>query len=223
MKPTKKTWLIAFLLTAVSSLPAVAQSTKADIFSGSARITWLGIDFTQTKFIGTANAKVFGIGKRENNGDVSPEEFRDDYTLGWNRLFVNEQKKYDVAESIHHSSVDYAIDVAKTSNAKAKFDKLYSDNPSDFKLIDEAKIASVVKDYDFQNHEGIGYIFFVSGMNKGMDKAGVWITFIDMKAKTVLLTKYYEGKPGGFGLKNYWAKAFLNVMKDVKYDYKGWK
>jgi len=220
MKPTKNTWLIAFLLTVVSSLPAVAQSTKADIFSGSAKITWLGLDFTQTRFIGMAEAKIMGIGKKDN---ITPEQFRDEYTLGWNRLFVTEQQKYDVAESIHHSSVDYALDVAKSSNAKAKFDKLYTDNPSDFKLLDEAKITSIVKGYDFQNKEGIGYIFFVSGMNKGIDKAGVWITFVDMKTKTVLLTKYYEGKPGGFGLKNYWAKAFLNVMKDVKSDYNGWK
>ncbi|WP_184547701.1 hypothetical protein [Mucilaginibacter sp. FT3.2] len=220
---TTKTWLIALSFIIVSTTHVFGQQTKGDIFSGSAKITWLGIDFTQTRFIGTASAKVFGIGKRENNGEVTADEFRDQYTLGWNRLFIDEQKKYDVAEMVHHSAVDYAIDVAKSSNSKGKFDKLYSDNPGDFKLLDEAKIAAVVKGYDFLGHDGIGVIFFVGGMNKGMDKAGVWVTFVDMKTKTVLITKYYEGKPGGFGLKNYWAKAFLNVMKDVKSDYNGWK
>ena len=219
----RNAFILAFLLIIAGNARVFGQSTKADIFAGTAKVTWLGIDFTQARFIGTANSKFMGMGKKENNGDISATEFRDQYTLGWNRLFVDEQKKYDIAETIHHSSVDYALDVAEKSNAAASFDKLYSDNPGDFKLLQEADITKVVKGYNFQNHDGIGRIFFVSGISKGLDKAGVWVTFVDIKSKTVLLTKYLEGKPGGFGFRNYWAKAFLNVMKDTKSQYNSWK
>jgi hypothetical protein len=37
----------------------------------------------------------------------------------------------------------------------------------------------------------------------------------------VLLSKHITGKSGGFGFKNYWAKAFYNILKDA--DYKDWK
>jgi hypothetical protein len=50
----------------------------------------------------------------------------------------------------------------------------------------------------------------------------MWVTFVDMKSKTVLLTKHMEGKAGGFGFRNYWAKSFLNVLKSIKEDWRSW-
>jgi hypothetical protein len=52
---------------------------------------------------------------------------------------------------------------------------------------------------------------------------GLWITFVDMKGKNVLLTKYIENKPGGFGFMAYWAKPIYLALKDVKSDYNSWK
>jgi hypothetical protein len=44
-----------------------------------------------------------------------------------------------------------------------------------------------------------------------------------MKSKSVLLTKPMEGKAGGFGFRNYWAKTFFNVVKDIKGEWNGWR
>jgi len=216
MKNLKFTWLIAFVLIGLSLQSASAQ-TKADIFNDSTPITWLGLDFSQTKFIGTASLYA-------NGGAMTNAQFREVLVPSWNELFINEQKKYDVAKALHRTSVKYAIDVAEKANNALTAKEFFSNNVDDFKKITEANITEAVKNYDFKNNEGIGLLFFVEGMSKGLEKAGVWVTFVDMKAKTVLFTAYETAKPGGFGIRNYWAKPFYTILKDMGSDYyKDWK
>lgn len=200
-------WLIALSLVCLNTFSTLAQ-TKDDIFGGSAEITFLGIDFTQTTFIGTA-------AQFKDAGEISSSEFRDKYVPGWNQLFINEQKKYDVAKAVKRSEVTYAMNVTEKTNNAIKKD-FFSDDPNDFKKLDEQKIANLVKDYDFQGKSGIGLIFFIDGMSKAKDEASGWVTFVDMKSKKVLLTEYKTGKAGGFGFKNYWAKSFLNILKSTE-------
>jgi len=209
---SKFKWLLALLLITVSSKSLFAQ-TKADVFDEKVPVTWLGVDYSQTKFIGSASSK---------DAPISNDEFRDMYTTSWNYLFINEQKKYDVAKAIHRQSVKYAIDVALSANKNLTKKDFFSNNPSDFHLLKEADIANVVKNYDFQKADGIGLIFFVEGVSKGMDSMGVWVTFVDIKSKTVLYTNYVTGKPGGFGFRNYWAKPLFTTLKDMEDNFNRW-
>ena len=82
-------WLITLSLFCISAIPALAQK-KADI---SGDITFLGMDFTQTKFIGSA-------AQFKDADEITSSEFRDKYIPSWNQLFINEQKKYDVAKAV---------------------------------------------------------------------------------------------------------------------------
>jgi len=200
-------WIIAFCIVCLH-ISFVSAQTKADIFSGSADITWLGMDFTQTKFIGSAT-------QFKDAGEISSSEFRDKYIPGWNQLFINEQKKYNVAEAVKRTEVKYAMEVTEKANNSIKSD-FFSNNPSDYKKLDEQKIADMVKKYDYQGKTGIGLIFFIDGMSKGKDEASGWVTFVDMKSKKVLMTEYKTGKAGGFGFKNFWAKSFHNILKSTE-------
>jgi hypothetical protein len=198
----------------LKTLKLSAQATKADIFDTSKPITWLGIDFSQTKIIGTAN-------QWGDKGAITNAELRDTYTVAWNELFINEQKKYDVAKAVHRATVKYDIDIALKANQASLAQKdFFTNSPSDFKTLTEASIAALVKNYDFKNDDGIGLIFFVEGMSKGTDSMGVWVTFVDIKTKTVLLTDYQTEKPGGFGFRNYWAKPFYTILKNMDSNFK---
>jgi hypothetical protein len=218
-------WLAAILLVAFSVQNLSAQ-TKANIFDDTTPITWLGLDYSQTKFIGTASntsqGKGWNILATTDNGIVSNEQFRDEFTVQWNQLFIDEMKKYNVAKAVHRDNVKYALEVTAKANKGLNKD-FFSNNPSDFKLINETNIATAVKKYDFQKNEGIGLIFFVEGMSKGMQSEGVWVTFVDMKSKTVLFTTYKTGKPQGFNFRNFWAKPLFTILKDITDDYKDWK
>ena len=200
----RASWLLAITMVLFNVNVILAQ-TKADIFNGSTEITWLGIDFTQAKFIGSAF-------QFKDAGEITNGEFRDKYVPSWNQLFINEQKKYDVAKTVKRSEVKYAMDVTEKANNSIK-GNFFSDDPNDYKKLDEQKVANIIKNYDFQGKSGIGMLFVIDGMSKSKEEASGWVTFVDMKSKKVLLTEYKTGKAGGFGFRNYWAKSFQNILK----------
>jgi hypothetical protein len=64
-------------------------------------------------------------------------------------------------------------------------------------------------------------MYFVEGMDRGTGEEGIWVTFVDMKSKTVLLTKYESSKGQGSGFRNYWAKPLYVALKEM--DLNKWK
>jgi len=207
--------LISLSLALLVFWGADAQS-KADIFDASQEITWLGLDFSQVRYIGSA-------AQWKDVGDITNAQMKDKYFPAWNQLFVSEQKKYDVASAVSRTEVKYAVEITDKANAALKNKDFFSDNPEHYYSLDEQKVAALVKKYDFGGKSGIGLLFFVEGKSKDRDEAVAWVTFVNMKSKTVLLTVREAGKPGGVGFRNYWAKSFYNMLKGVKNDYKNWK
>ena len=210
--------LRGLLLLLVGSMAGVAinAQSKADIFDETKTIVWLGLDFTQAKFIGPAN-------QFKDAGEITNEQFRDKYAPAWNELFVNEPKKFKVASAVHRTDVDYAIDITEKANSGIKNRDFFTNEGDQYKKLDEGKIDGLVKKYDFKGKKGIGLLFFIDGMSKAKEQAGGWVTFVDMASKKVLLTSYLTGKAGGFGFRNYWAKAFNEILKEVDDNYKSWK
>jgi hypothetical protein len=202
-----------FFLLAIASvtLNSLAQ-TKSDIW-GNTPITWLGLDFTQLKFIGSAN-------QFKDAGTITASDMRNKYFPAWNNLFITEQKKYDVAGAVNRDNVSYATDVTDKANG-ASTSAYFTDNPDDYQLLSAEKISALISHYDFKGKTGLGLLFFVEGMSKDRVEASMWVTFVNMGSKTVLLTKQVTGAAGGFGFRNYWAKTFLNVLNDI--DLKKWK
>lgn len=207
----KFSWL--FVVLFFLQVKTVNAQTKDDLYTGTAEITWLGMDFTQVKFIGSAT-------QFKDAGEVTNADFRDKYIVGWNQLFINEQKKYNVAKVVHRTDVRYGMGVTEKANSGIKKD-FFSNDPDEYMTLDAEKVAGLVKKYNYLDKKGIGLIFFIEGMSKGKDQASAWVAYVNMDKKTVLLSKHITGKAGGFGFKNYWAKAFYSILKDA--DYKDWK
>jgi len=215
MKLNTKFKLLAALLFVAVNVKQLSAQSKADVFNPNVPITWLGLDYSQTKIIGPAY-------QFEHSGEITSGEVRDKYIPGWNELFIVEQKKYDIAKAVNRGSVKYDIDVTQKSNNALNKD-FFSNDPGDFKKLTEQDISNVVKNYNFQNGTGIGLIFFVEGISKGVESEGIWVTFVDMGSKTVLFTKYMAEKPGGFGFRNYWAKPIYSIVKNMESEFKRWQ
>lgn len=209
-----KKLFLSLLTMAAITIAAFAQN-KSEVFDANKEITWLGLDFSQLKFIGDAN-------QWKDAGEVTNSQMRDKYFPGWNALFINEKERYKVADAINRTEVNYAIDVTEKSNNSLKGNFFESDGNM-YQLLTEDKIKELVKKYDFLGNKGIGMMFFVEGMSKGREAASMWVTFVDMNTKAVLLTKRMEGKSGGFGFRNYWAKTFLLVLKDIRENWRDWQ
>ena len=211
MKSRIKLSLFLAVLFICTNVTASFAQTKEDIISGKADITWLGLDFSQVKFKDSISTTPPSPGLPSK---VTNDDFKNKYIIGWNQIFTTEQKKYDIAKNIGYDKpISYDLDITYQANNKLTRDFFTTSN-SDYKTITESKIAELVKKYDFQGKTGVGLIVFVDGMSKDRIEAGAWVTFVNMGTKKVLLTAYRTGKPEGFGLKNYLARAFLNIVKD---------
>jgi len=194
---------------------ALQAQTRADINNSEVPLTWLGVDYTQVKFIGDAT-------QWQDAGEITNSQMRDKYFPAWNDLFVNEQTKYDVAKYTNRSEVNYQIQVANKANNKMKTPKVFSNDPEDFARLSESDIQKLIKGYDFMGNKGLGLLFVVEGMSKGKSAASVWVVFVNMNNKSVLLAKQVEEKAGGFGFRNYWAKPLFLTLKNLKSDLKKW-
>lgn len=203
--------LIAFIL--FLGVKSVSAQTKEDLFAGTVDVTWLGLDFSQAKFIGEAAGF-------KDKGEVTNGDMRDRYIPGWNMLFINEPKRYDVPKYTHRAEVKYGIEGVDHANSEIKKD-FFSKDPSEYGSLDAAKVEALVKKYDFKGKKGIGLMIFIDGMSKPKEEASGWAVYVNLDKKSVIMSQHVTGKPRGFGFKNYWAGAYLAMLKDC--DYKDWK
>jgi hypothetical protein len=204
----KKILLIALACcVTVISFAQKGKGSNSVIKSGD-EITWLGMDFSQARVIGAAT-------QWKDVGEITDNQMRDNYIPAWNDFFLNEQKKYDVAKYVDRSSVHYAMDVTAKMNNRKYSKSTFSDDPGEYEHLEEADISRLVKGYDFKGQSGVGLLFFIEGMSKGKEETCAWVTFVDMKSRTVLQTKRIYGRAGGFGFRNYWAKSFFNILKNI--------
>ncbi|MEO5889916.1 MAG: hypothetical protein ABIQ31_06655 [Ferruginibacter sp.] len=206
----KLTCFVAFLFLAGVTQPVFAQTLKDVFTSSETPVFYLGVDFTQARLIDAS----------ENASDI-----RDRHFPAINDLIVNEPKKYDLAGALHKSNVDHDLASVAKRNAKINTEDIKSTNSADYNRLKEEDISKLVKGFDFGGKKGVGLLLIVDGMSKAKKGAGIWVTFIDMGTKKVLMTERMEGKTGmAFGFRNYWATPIREVLDDIeKKKYKEWK
>lgn len=181
----------------------VNAQTARDIFQPSTPITWLGLDFTEARF----------IGDRERLGSHS-DVLR--LMEAINQLVINEPTKYDVAAAIKRPKVETAINVTSNHNAQLDVSELLSDQAKDYQRLRPSDIQQIISDYNFEGVSGIGLMFNVEAFSKPDESASIWVTFINLDTKEVLWTQRMLGKPGGFGLRNFWGRSVYSIINDIK-------
>jgi hypothetical protein len=188
---------------------SVTITRAQDVFDYKEPVTWLGLDFSELKFI-------------KADEIITERELQDKYFPGWNELVLNEPKKYDIVKASDHDDVSYFTDAVNTVNKNAK-GGFITDDKKAFEHLDNAKVQQMVKKYDLKGKTGLGLVFIVEAMDKGAKEASIWVTFINMATKEVLLAKPVVAESGGFGFRNYWAATFYKVMKNMPSSMKKWK
>jgi hypothetical protein len=189
----------------------VNGQTRSDVFNKEVPVTWLGLDFT--------NAKL--IGDRERFGGESDVRH---LLEAWNALIVAEPDKYVVSKAIGRITVENAVEVTNEHNAELDVMTMFSDNEKDFEHINPSDVEQIVRDYDFKGKSGVGLMFIVESFSKINEEGSVYVTFINMDSKQVLLTERMVGEPKGFGMRNFWAGAINTIIaKMQKKDFKKWR
>ncbi len=194
------------LALAFISIFSFSQTTK-DIFKAD-MYTFYGVDFSEAKFIG-------------RNGFNNIEKIQNIYIPFWNRLFIDEARKYNLKKIYRvpfvKVDVDSAIQRAKRLNL---YKKLSEDNNY---MINKDIVKKVVATYKFPNNNGIGILYVVESFNFNMQEAVIWVAFFDIKTGKLLLTQRIRGGVYGLNFRNWWARGIYNVMKKSGNYYPQWE
>jgi hypothetical protein len=209
----KKNLLLSLALL-MTTLTIKAQ-TVADLFTKSeTEIYWLGIDFSHVKLIGDFSQ--FG-----ESGSVGVITIRNKYFPGWNELVLNESTKYDVAGMFRKSNLIINTDGITTINSNTSTEEMEANVEPKYTKDD---IQKYIKGYDFGVNKGIGLMFIAESLNKNLAIGKYHFVAVDLSNNTILLHDVFEGKAGGFGLRNYWARSYYEVINEIRDSkYKAWK
>ena len=198
----RKTFLLIIIIF-ISAAFGKAQ-TIDDIYNAES-ITWYGLDYKNAYFISTI-------------------DFPDPYALkskfsAWNDLIIHEREKYNL-EKFFNTDVNIKLDMMEKRNERIRLKGRITDDDFKSSHLEHADIQEIVNTYTFDGEEsGFGLVFIVESLSKPNAKGAYWVTFFDIKTKKVISTERYLGKAGGFGLRNYWAKSFYNVMMEAGKDF----
>jgi len=199
-----KNYLILFLFV-LMMFTSQAQ-TAGDVFNKSTNITWLGLDFTGAHFVG-------------DNYTWQNGQHIEQVIESINNLLIKEAPKYNVAKALDKPETNNQLQVTLNHNKKLKLDDLLSDPKG---ALGESDIQEIINMYDFEGQKGIGVIFNIELFDKTAEQAVMWITFVNMDTKQVLFTEKSTQKPGGIGLRNYWASTVYKSIKYIEDNHKKW-
>lgn len=203
---------VAAVALSLSTFSSFAQ-TIADIFNKpETPITWVGIDFSATKYVG-------------DPGTVNPAEMKGLFSK-INTLTINEPDKYDITSAFKRTTTAPSkIEVTEAVNEKIDPAGIITPNVSEQNHLSESKIQNMVRRYNFPaGSSGIAVAFIMEKLVKPTEQETFWVTFIDMKTKSVLFTDKITAKAGGFGFRNHWAGGVYAGLKEIKSSaYGKWK
>ena len=137
--------------------------------------------------------------------------------IGWNNLILNESDKYNLKEAYQKSKQTDDLSVANRRNKEVKADELVINEPYAF---ESGTLEEIIADYDLKEaKDGLGLVYVVESFNKTREEGVIYVVFFDIASKEILWQEKYSSKPGGFGVRNYWARTINNTIKESGKDY----
>ena len=183
--------------------------TKRDILNSS-KITFLGIDLTETLFVG---------GYEEWKSEDELKRLNPQ----WNQLMVSEADKYNLRRALRNNNIDYQVGICIDHNDNVNFkEKITFTDPG--KPLTSEQIQNIMNSYDFKDLTGLGMMFVIESFNKNKAEGTMALTFVNLNNKEIIYEERLSGPSAGFGLRNHWARSILEAIIQIdKKRYKTWE
>lgn len=187
--------LLLIVLSVLFGITGTSQSFDTN------NLTWFGIDYTQCYFL-------------------TPMDFPNVSDLklklrAWNDLVLYEREKY-IDKALPGKNVKFATETVNKRNETVNVRDHITDDGFKSSHLDPAKVQEIISSYDIPpGLSGTGLVLIAESYSKPNEQGAYYVTFFDIASKKVLSTERMLGKAGGFGLRNYWAKTYYNVLKQV--------
>lgn len=162
------------------------------------KVTWIGIDYSQTKFVGKA-------------GFPDPASLPI-YLQAWNDFVLTEPDKYDLKAALGYPNL--TIDLKKTNAVNSALSPADQVQEDEFQLSKE-EAEAVAQSYDLSDMDGVAVLMVAECYSKKRDRGSYWLVELEADSGRVLSSRRLEAKTGGFGLRNYWARTFYGVLEEL--------
>jgi hypothetical protein len=179
---------------------SLSPPSGSELQSASDELVWLGIDYSQVRFIGS----------RDDFSDIP--NIRSHYFGSWNELILTESEKYNVAKAFRTATVRNEIDKAVSRSESRDIEGILQ--TSSYSL-EESQVKALVKDYVDPGMEGTGVLIVMETLDKLRQQSTMWVVAFEMSTGEIYYMKWHTGKAGGFGFRNYWARCYYNVLKSL--------
>jgi hypothetical protein len=200
-----------FVTTLILFITTYSFSQTVSEIYNLKEITWFGLDFTKTKIVGE-------FGAPENTGAV----IKDAHFKAWNNLMINEAEKYNLKKPFHKEKIEYKFEKAFAYNNEVNPDSIRVNANVIVRPLSLSTIKNIAAKYAEPSSKGVGVVFIVESFNKIEDIGSIDVVFFDKSTGAVLLSQNMKNTPGGFGVRNYWARTILIAIENVGRSWKGW-
>ena len=190
--------VLSLAMVAALVLSAAAQK-KTSPLAGLGGMIFYGIDFSKGRVYGAAD---------------EPEKLRKAFG-DINMLFITEPEKYNVAKFVGKPMNDIRVDAVTNMNDTIPLDSIKTVVKGH--TLSDTVIAQSVKDLSIVSYEhGMGLVMIMETLNKPAELGTFAFVLFDIDTRKVISHWKLSGQPGGFGLRNYWARSVYEALEKVK-------
>jgi hypothetical protein len=193
---TKRNVILILALLALALRPVLAQ-TPAEVLAHGTTVTFFGIDFSACRGI------VLGAGA---------EEMRDVYFPAINELMLAEEEKYSIRKAFMKSDVTNTLSDVTRVNKTLDAAGFAAYSASEVKPLDAEALSAMISKYELKDRTGVGLVFIAEYLDKPKTKGVFHVVYFSMPDGRIILSEKVSGKPGGFGMRNFWARSVFEVL-----------
>ena len=153
--------------------------TRADIFGDdNLDITFIGIDFTRTSYIGDTTGLNFSEIKNLFNSI--------------NLLMKTEPNKFDINKAFRKKKMKTNISVTTEMNETINPEKVFSPEGKNYVTFNQDTIRNIISKYKFNNSDtSIALVIVVERINKMKERASMWFTFFNKQTHELIFTEKF--------------------------------
>jgi len=165
-------------------------------------ILWVGINFAKAKF----TRKDFNF----------TQEILQHYFLEWNKLILNDQKKYDIRMSFRKPIMQYDLSTVTKLNKTVKINDILSKYIGIKDVLTDEQMCQYVSELTLPSSMKYALMFVVESFDASVKTAAIWVVLVATETQEVVLCEKFLKQPAGIGTRNYWARTFYNTFYDIQ-------
>ena len=197
-----KKHILIIIISIISINLSNSQELKQVLFDVEYGIDFVGLDFSEAKFIG-------------GESEYAPSfDLKNKWIPNWNTLFYTQSEKFDIGRFLHKRNVINNATYTIELNSNIDIDNMYSYQP--YMNFSEEELQKIVNRYNFKYENEVGVSLIVTSFDKPSKSAVIYVVWFNTKSLKIIKSIKRITQPKGAGFRNYWAGSIFYTIKDLE-------